>query len=49
MDADRIIVLKDGELNGFGSHSELVKTNPIYAEMYETQTKGGGDFDEGGE
>ena len=49
MDADRIIVLKDGELNGFGSHDELVKTNPIYAEMYETQTKGGGDFDEGGE
>ncbi len=49
MDADRIIVLKDGELNGFGSHDELVKTNPIYAEMYETQTNGGGDFDEGGE
>ena len=49
MDADRIIVLKDGELNGFGSHEELVKDNAIYKEMYETQTKGGGDFDEGGE
>ncbi len=48
-DADRIIVLKDGEINGIGSHDELVVNNEIYKEMYETQTQGGGDFDEGGD
>ena len=48
-DADRIIVLKDGEINGIGTHDELVENNPIYKEMYETQTQGGGDFDEGGD
>lgn len=48
-DADRIIVLKDGEINGIGTHNELVENNPIYKEMYETQTQGGGDFDEGGD
>ena len=45
-DADRIIVLDDGTVSGFGSHEELLKTNTIYKEIYETQTKGGGDFDE---
>ena len=45
-DADRIIVLDDGRLSGFGSHEELMKTNKIYQEIYETQTQGGGDFDE---
>lgn len=44
--ADRILVLDDGEVHGFGTHEELLKTNPIYQEIYETQTKGGGDFDE---
>ena len=45
-DADRIIVMDDGTVSGFGSHEELLKTNTIYQEIYETQTKGGGDFDE---
>ena len=39
-DADKIIVLDDGKLNGFGSHEELLKTNQIYKEVYESQTKG---------
>ena len=45
-DADRIIVLDDGKIAGFDSHENLMKTNRIYQEIYETQTKGGGDFDE---
>lgn len=45
-EADRILVLEDGAINGFGTHEELLKNNPIYQEIYETQTKGGGDFDE---
>lgn len=48
MDADRIIVLDDGKLNGFGTHEELLKNNTIYRDVYESQTNGGGDFDEGG-
>ena len=48
MDADKIIVLDDGKLNGFGSNEELLKTNSIYRDVYESQTQGGGDFDEGG-
>lgn len=48
MDADRIIVLDDGRLNGFGTHEELLKNNTIYRDVYESQTQGGGDFDEGG-
>lgn len=44
--ADRIIVMEDGEVNGFGTHEELLATNEIYREVYESQTKGGGDFDE---
>lgn len=39
-DADRIIVLDDGKINGLGSHEELLQTNKIYQEVYETQTKG---------
>ena len=46
--ADRIIVLNDGILNGFGTHEELLETNAIYREVYEAQTSGSGDFDEGG-
>ena len=47
-DADRIIVLDNGELNGFGTHEELLQANAIYRDVYESQTGGGGDFDEGG-
>ncbi len=49
--ADRIIVMEDGRINGFGTHEELLKNNPIYQEVYHSQTKAGGDFDEnrGGE
>ena len=44
--ADRIIVMENGQVHGFGTHEELLATNEIYREVYETQTKGGGDFDE---
>ena len=44
--ADRIIVMENGEINGFGTHEELMESNEIYREVYETQTQGGGDFDE---
>ncbi len=47
-DADRIIVMEEGEINGFGTHEELLAGNEIYREVYESQTKGGGDFDEKG-
>ncbi len=46
--ADRIIVLDRGTVNGFGTHEQLLKTNDIYREVYESQTGGGGDFDENG-
>ena len=45
-DADRIIVLNEGCIDGFVSHDELVESNEIYREIYESQTQGGGDFDE---
>ena len=48
-EADRIIVLDDGRVTGFASHEELLKINDIYRDVYEAQTKGGGDFDEGGD
>ncbi len=48
MDADRIIVLNNGRLDGFGSHEELLQNNAIYRDVYDSQTNGGGDFDEGG-
>lgn len=44
--ADRIIVMENGQINGFGTHEELLETNQIYREVYESQTQGGGDFDE---
>ena len=44
--ADRIIVLDNGKLDGFGSHEELLRTNEIYRDVYESQTNEGGDFDE---
>ncbi len=47
-DADRIIVLEHGEVNGFGTHDELLKNNEIYRDIYESQTGGSGDFDEVG-
>ena len=45
-DADRIIVMEEGRVNGFGTHEELLESNEIYREVYESQTQGGGDFDE---
>ena len=48
MDADRILVLHDGKINGFGTHAELLANNTIYRDVYDSQTNGGGDFDEGG-
>lgn len=47
-EADRILVLEDGRIDGFGTHEELLASNEIYREIYETQVKGGGDFDEAG-
>ena len=44
-DADRILVLDNGRVSGFDTHETLLKTNTIYQEIYEAQTKGGGDFD----
>ncbi|MDD6858542.1 MAG: ABC transporter ATP-binding protein [Lachnospiraceae bacterium] len=46
--ADRIIVMDDGKINGFGTHEELLKNNDIYRDVYESQTGGSGDFDENG-
>lgn len=45
-DSDRIIVMDEGRINGFGTHEELLAGNEIYREVYESQTGGGGDFDE---
>jgi len=45
-DADRIIVMEDGRVHGFGTHEQLLADNEIYREVYESQTGGGGDFDE---
>lgn len=45
-DADRIIVMDEGRVHGFGTHEELLETNEIYREVYESQMKGSGDFDE---
>lgn len=45
-DADRIVVMEDGRVDGFGTHEELLRDNAIYREVYESQTSGGGDFDE---
>ncbi len=46
-DADRIIVMDEGKINGIGTHKELLENNAIYRDVYESQTGGGsGDFDE---
>ena len=47
-DADRILVLDNGRIDGLGTHEELLKTNAIYQEVYNSQTQGGGDFDKQG-
>lgn len=44
--ADRIIIMENGEINGFGTHEELLENNEIYRDVYESQTSGNGDFDE---
>ena len=46
--ADRIIVMNEGQIDGFGTHQELMENNEIYREVYESQTGGNGDFDEKG-
>ena len=46
--ADRIIVMNDGQIDGFGTHEELLANNEIYRDVYESQTGGSGDFDEKG-
>ena len=45
-DADRIIVMDDGKITGFDTPENLLRTNPLYQEIYEMQTRDGGDFDE---
>ena len=47
-DADRILVLENGQINGLGTHAELLATNAIYQEVYNSQTQDGGDFDKQG-
>ncbi len=46
--ADRIIVLEDGKVHGFGTHEELMASNEIYRDVYESQMSGEGDFDKHG-
>ncbi len=48
MDADRIIVLDDGKINGIGTHNELLENNEIYREVYMQQSSDNGDFDKKG-
>lgn len=43
--ADRIIVMEGGRINGVGTHEQLLKDNEIYREIYQSQTRQGGDFD----
>ena len=45
-DADRILVLDDGRIDAFDTHENLLKTNEIYKDIYESQVNGGGDFDQ---
>ena len=47
--ADRVIVMEDGEIHGFDTPANLLKTDNIYQEVYESQTGGNADFDEGGD
>lgn len=44
-DADMIIVMENGKVNGVGTSEELLKTNDIYREVYESQVKGGEDYE----
>ena len=44
MDADRIIVMNDGKVDGFDTHENLLKNNEIYRDVYDSQTNGGGDL-----
>ena len=44
----RSIVMQEGQIDGFGTHEELLASNEIYREVYESQTGGSGDFDEKG-
>lgn len=46
--ADRILVMENGEVNGFGTHEQLLENNEIYRDIYESQTSANGDFDEAG-
>ncbi len=48
-DCDRIIVMEEGRVDGFGTHQELLEKNEIYRDVYDSQMNGGGDFDEPGE
>ena len=45
-DADMIIVMENGEINGIGTSEELLKTNAIYREIYESQVKGGSEYEQ---
>lgn len=45
-DCDKIIVMEDGAVDGFGTHEELMESNEIYHDVYESQMSGSGDFDE---
>ena len=47
--ADRIVVMENGEINAVGTHDELMKSCEIYSETYIAQTVGNGDFDKKGE